>query len=71
MTNWFNYVNRGRRSLKVEFREGAPKTAVVPENINAVLEIIMQERHVTYREIGASSDIASTSIQSILHEHLP
>ena len=30
----------------------------------------MRDRHVTYREIGASLGIASTSIHSILHEHL-
>jgi len=34
--NWFNEFNRGSRSLNDEFREGRPKTAVVPENIDAV-----------------------------------
>ena len=68
--NWFNEFNRGRRSLKDEDREGRPKTAVVPENIDAVRELIMQDRHVTYREIEASLGISSTSIHSILHGHL-
>ena len=68
--NWYNEFNRGRRSLKDEFREGRPKTAVVPENIDAVRELIMQDRHVTYLQIEACLCISPTSIHSILHEHL-
>ena len=61
-------MNSGRRSLKVEVREGCPKTAVVSENIDAVRGLIMQDLHVTYREIEASLGISSTSMHSILHE---
>jgi len=68
--NWYNEFNRGRSSLNDEFREGRPKTSVVPENIDAVRELIMQDRHVTYREIEASLGISPTSIHSILHKHL-
>ena len=46
------------------------KTRVVSENIDAVRELIMQDRHVTYRAIEASLGISSSSIHSILHEHL-
>ncbi|XP_037958961.1 uncharacterized protein LOC119688351 [Teleopsis dalmanni] len=67
---WFNEFNRGRRSFNDEYREGRPKTAVVPENIDAVRELIMQDFHVTYREIEVSFGISPTSIHSILHEHL-
>ena len=44
--------------------------AVVPETIAAVRERIMQDRHVTYREIEASLGISSTGRHSILHAHL-
>lgn len=67
---WFAEFNRGRRSLKEEFREGRPKSVVLSENIDAVSEMILQDRHVTYHEIEASLDISSTSAHSILHEHL-
>ena len=67
--NWFIEFNRSRSSLKDELREGRPKIDVVPENIDAVRELIMQDRHVTYREIKAFLGISSTSIHSILHEH--
>lgn len=68
--NWYNEFNRGRCSLQDESREGRPKSVVVPKNIDAVLELIKQDRHVTYREIEASLDISMTSINKILHEHL-
>lgn len=67
---WFSEFNRGRTSLTDEFKEGRPKSVVVPENIDAVCELIMQDRHVTYREIEASLGISMTSIHKILHEHL-
>lgn len=67
---WYNEFNRGRSSLRDESREGRPKSVVVPENIDAVRELILQDRHVTYREIEASLGISMTSINKILHEHL-
>ncbi|KZC13885.1 Transcription factor AP-4 [Dufourea novaeangliae] len=36
----YTAFNRGRRSLTDEFREGRPKSVVVPENIDAVRELI-------------------------------
>ncbi|XP_076256531.1 histone-lysine N-methyltransferase SETMAR-like [Rhynchophorus ferrugineus] len=33
---WFSEFNLGRSSLSDEFREGRPKSTVVPENIDAV-----------------------------------
>ena len=67
--NWCNELNCGQRSLKDEVREAPPRTVVVRENIDAVRELIMQDRHVTYREIKASLGSSSTSIHSILPEH--
>ena len=69
LKNWFNEFNCGRRSLKNELREDRPKTAVESENIDAVRELIMQYRHVTYSAIKASLVIYSTSIYSKLHQH--
>ena len=63
MKNWFNEFNCDRSSLKDEFRKGLSKTVVVPKNINAVRELIMPDRHVSYRKIKAS-------IHPILREQL-
>jgi [histone H3]-lysine36 N-dimethyltransferase SETMAR len=68
--NWYNEFSRGRRSLTDEFREGRPKSVVVPQNIDAVEKMIREDRHVTYREIEATLGISMTSIHKILHEHL-
>ena len=43
----FHEFNCSLRSLKDKVCEVPPKTAVVPENIDAVRELIMQARHVT------------------------
>ena len=43
-------VNSGRSSLQDEFREDRSKSVAVPETIDAVRQL-MQDRHVTYREI--------------------
>lgn len=67
---WFNEFNRGRISLKDEFREGRPKSAVTPENIDAVRKLILHDRHMTYREIETCLGISNTSIHTILHKHL-
>jgi [histone H3]-lysine36 N-dimethyltransferase SETMAR len=67
---WFNEFSRGRRCLTDEFREGRPKSAVLPETIDAVRVMIMEDRHITYREIESSLDISMTSINKILHDHL-
>ena len=41
---WYGDFNRGRSALQEEFRE-----VVVPETIDAVRHLILQERRVTYR----------------------
>ena len=53
-------------SLQDEFREGRPNSVVVPETIDAVSQLILQDRHVIETTLG----ISGTSIHSILHEDL-
>ena len=57
-------------STEDEFREGRPKSVVVPETIDAVRQLIFQDRHVTYSEIETILGISGTSIHLTLHEHL-
>ena len=64
---WYGEFNRGRSSLQDEFVEGRPKSVVVPETIDSVRQLTLQDRHVTYSEIEAILGISGTSIHSILH----
>ncbi|XP_040578323.1 uncharacterized protein [Lepeophtheirus salmonis] len=57
--NWINEFNRGQHSLKDKFRECHPKTVVVPESIDPVREVTMQDRHLTYCYIDASLGIST------------
>ena len=66
----YGRFNRGHSSLQDEFREGRPKSVVVPKIIDAVRQLILQNRRVIYREIETTLSISGTSIHSILHEHL-
>ena len=66
---WYGEFNRGRSSLQDEFREGRPKSFVVPETIDSVRWLILQDRHVTYPEIKSTLGISGTSIHSILQDH--
>ena len=38
---WYGEFNRHRSSLQDEFREGRPKSVVVPETIDAVRQLIL------------------------------
>lgn len=48
---WYGEFHRGRSSLQDEFREGRSKSVVVLETIEAVRQLILQDRHVNYRGI--------------------
>ena len=57
-----------RSSLPDEFRESLSKSVVVPETTDAVRQLILQDRHVTYCEIETTLGISGTSIHSILQD---
>ena len=60
----FLEFNRGRSSHQDQFREGRPKSVVFPETIDAVRQLILQDRRVTYREIEITLGISWTSMHS-------
>ena len=62
-------VYRWYGEFKDKFPEGRPKSVVVPEIIDAVRQLILQDRHVTFRGIEATLGISGISIHSILREH--
>ena len=62
---WYGEFNRGRSSPQDEFRESRPKSVVFPETIDAVRQLILQDRHVTYREIETNLGINGKHIFNI------
>ena len=56
-------------SIKVVDYSKTNFVKVVQNHIDAVSKLILQDRHVTYREIEITIGNSETSIQSILHEH--
>lgn len=67
---WYSEFRRGRSFLTTVPSSGRPKTAVTQENIDAVRQLIQEDRHVTYEQIRASLSIGMTAIQIILHDEL-
>ena len=55
---WYAEFNRGRSSPQDEFRESRPKSIIFPKTINAVRQLILKDRHVTYRDIETTLDIS-------------
>lgn len=70
MKRKYNEFNRGCGFLNDEFHEGRPNSLVVPETIDALQHMIIQDRHVTYCEIETTLGISPNSIHKTLHEHL-
>ncbi|CAH1963504.1 unnamed protein product [Acanthoscelides obtectus] len=56
ISRWYGEFKRGR--------------VITQENVDAVCKLIIEDRHVTYREIEASLKILKTSIEKILQEEL-
>ncbi|GBP92161.1 hypothetical protein EVAR_34153_1 [Eumeta japonica] len=53
-----------------EFKEGRPKSVGVPQHIDAVRELIMQDRHVTYHDVKASLGINITFWKKLVKNEL-
>ena len=62
---WYGEFNRGRSSL-----QDKSQLLILKPLIDAVRQLILRDRQVTYRQIDTTLGIRGTSIHSILHEHL-
>uniref|UniRef100_A0A1B0G5T2 Uncharacterized protein n=1 Tax=Glossina morsitans morsitans TaxID=37546 RepID=A0A1B0G5T2_GLOMM len=67
---WFADFKRGRTNTDDAERCGRPNSAVVPEKIKKVHEIVLEDRKVKLREIADTLRISEGSVFTILHEHL-
>lgn len=67
---WISEFKRGRTDTEDLPSTGRPKEAVVPENIEKTLKIIMGNRKVKLLEIANILKISEGSVFTIIHEHL-
>ncbi|CAM2728849.1 unnamed protein product [Rotaria socialis] len=66
----FAGFRRGRDQFEDEPRTGRPKTAVTPENIEAVRELVDIDPHITCQQIADTLQIGSAPTEIILHDYL-
>ena len=67
---WYAEFKRGRTDTDDIPSTGRPNDAVIPENVEKTLKIIMSDRKVKVREIADILKISAGSVHTIIHEHL-
>ena len=67
---WYNRFRDGRTSVESDTRSGRPSTSRNYELIDQVRTLVMQDRHVTVRELAEEIEISIGSVHSILTDDL-
>ena len=67
---WYSPFKTGRTSMDEDPRSGQPSTSTDDVHIDAVRDLILQNRHLTIREIAEDVGISFGSCQAILTEKL-
>jgi transposase len=67
---WAAKFKRGRTSLEDDPREGRPKNATIPEIIEQVHDMVLDDRRMKVREIAETIGISKERVGYILHEKL-
>ena len=68
--NWYTEFNRARDHFEDEFRAAWPRSSLIPENIEAVDQLINVRPHMTYQQIQDTLQTRSAATESILHDYL-
>ena len=50
---WYNQFKEGREDVNDDAHPGRPSTSITDENIEAVKKMILDNRRITIREVGA------------------
>ena len=68
--NWYTEFNRARGHFEDEFRAAWPRSALTPENIEAVDQLINVRSHMTYQQIQDTLSNRFAATEFILHDYL-
>ncbi len=67
---WYNFFIKGRELAALEPHSGRPTSIVTEMNINTVVAIIRDDRHLLVKRWESMVHISKSSIHRILREHL-
>lgn len=67
---WAAEFKRGRKSVSDDPRSGQPKLVTTQTTVDAVHDLVMDDRRVTIRHIATTLSIATTTVHKILHDEL-
>ena len=67
---WAALFKAGRESLEDDERSGRPSTSVNEDTIEKVENLVMADRRLTVRYLAAEVGISTSSVETILHQHL-
>jgi hypothetical protein len=65
--DWYKSFKDGRTSLENLPHDRRPATSINEENVEKVKKIVLENRHVTEREIASELNISNGSAHSIIH----
>ncbi|XP_040581185.1 uncharacterized protein [Lepeophtheirus salmonis] len=70
LKRWFTDFKRSGTDIDDAERPGGPNEAVIPENIEKNLKIIMGSRKVKLQKIADNLKLSKGSVLTIIYEHL-
>lgn len=67
---WFKEFKNGHFEFEDKIRTGRPKTVHTPHNTDRIRELIMEDRHITIRNLSGVTKISMGSVDTIIKESL-
>ena len=67
---WVDRFKHGIEDLEDNNRPGAPITATIPQNIEAVRQLINDDPHISLHQLEAQTSLSYGTIERIIHDHL-
>ena len=67
---WYKAFAEGRKVVKDLPRSGRPSTSSTDENVDKVKEMVLENHHLSLREVARDLSVSHESIRNILHHQL-